>query len=70
MAQHIFNLTEIKSRMINPPKAQRLQRLMNKNEFDLLDQEQVEDLINIIQRNSETQIKFLIENVPFVLKIK
>lgn len=51
--------------MADPPKAQRLQRFMNDNEFDTLDQNQAENLIEIVEEKCRETVKAIIDNVPF-----
>lgn len=55
--------------MSNPPKAQRLQRMFNENEFDTLTEEQAQNLVDVLQSQTRDICKVIKDNVPFKIEI-
>lgn len=58
--EHIFNISELKKRMEIPPKAQRLERVLNLDEFDCISDGEIMEVIAIIHNESQKIIKSLI----------
>lgn len=65
--EHIYNLSAIKKKMTDVPKAQRLQRLMNEDNFDTLSESQCKELIRLLKKEALSTIKFIKDNVPYKL---
>ena len=66
---HILNLSALRELMVDPPKAQRLNRAINFGELDAITEEQTRNIIFLIeQRNKETE-EYIRENTPHSLDI-
>lgn len=56
--------------MKDKPKSQRLQRLLNKNDFDTLDEKQCIELIKLLRKETEFVVRCIKENAPFKIDLK
>ena len=54
---HIFNISKVKDKMSDPPKAQRMHRFLNCNEFELLTKDQIEDFVRVIKSENQKIIE-------------
>lgn len=61
---HIFNISKILEKFKVKPRAQRVQKLMNDNEFEKLNKEQTIELINIIDTEAKDTIQIIKDNSP------
>jgi hypothetical protein len=60
---HIYNLSAIKEKMDNKPRAQRIQEFMNKNEFDKLSIVQAEEIIRVIESECVKTVSEIRSNI-------
>lgn len=53
--------------MFEPPKAQRLTRMFNEDDFSTLSEDQVVNLIETLRNETEKTIKIILEKVPYTI---